>query len=112
MPITRKTLRQAGFTEHAPQNCEPDPHCVGYFGKRLAAEVLHVSFWKFPGERGQQVNFEILAPDRELSLDLEMRGVPKDWTVAELEAYVAGLLERIKRPRSARSPRRAHERKR
>jgi hypothetical protein len=112
MPITRKTLRQAGFTEYDPQNCEPDPHCVGYFDKRLAADVLHVSFWKFPGERGQQVNFEILARDRDLSLDLEMRGVPKVWTVAELEAYVAGLLERIKRTRSATAPRRARKRER
>ena len=103
-PITKKTLLAAGFTEYAACGATGDPHCVGYFQKTLAGGVLlDVSFWKFPGARGPQVNFETHASDRELSLDIGMRGVPKPWSVAELESYVAALLRRVRRPPKSRA---------
>jgi hypothetical protein len=102
--ITRATLRAAGFTEYDPLGAAGDPHCVGYFQKTVAGALLNVSFWRFPRVRGTQVNFEVLAIDRELSFDIGMRGVPKRWSVAELELYVAALLARIRRPLTPRAP--------
>ena len=99
MSITRRALLRAGFAEVDPLGAEGDPHCVGFFQKEIGATLLNVSFWRFPGDP-HQVNFETSVTDRGLCLDVEMRGVPRGWTVAELEAYVVALVGRVRRPRA------------
>lgn len=101
--ISPDALRAAGYTAYGPNNIHGDPHCVGFFQKDVGGVMLDVSFWRFPGDPELQINFELLALDRELSLDIGMRGVPGSWTVAKLETYVVALLERVRRPRAARA---------
>jgi hypothetical protein len=101
--ISPANLRAAGYTEYDPKKAHDDSHCVGFFQKDVGGVMLDVSLWRFPGDPELQVNFELLAADRELSLDIGMRGVPGSWTVAKLETYVVALLERVRRPRAARA---------
>ena len=100
--ISAHALHLASYTTYDPKKVNDDPHCVGFFQKEVGDVLLNVSLWRFPGERKLQVNFELLAPDRELALDIGLRGVPNSWTVSALEAYVIALLGRVRRPRAQR----------
>ena len=54
--------------------------------------------WRRPPKRGEEIpRLEL----DELYLDIGIRGVPKRWSVDELESYVQALLERVRRPRKA-----------
>jgi hypothetical protein len=105
MSITQKALRSAGFTECDAEGATGDPFCIAYFQKTVAGAMVDVSFWRFGRGQRLQVNFETLAEDAELSLDIGMRGVPTRWSVDELERYVEALLKRVRRPRGASAAR-------
>jgi hypothetical protein len=112
MSITQKALRSAGFAECDPEGATGDPFCIAYFQKTVGGAMLDVSFWRFGRGQRLQVNFETLAEDAELSLDIGMRGVPTRWSVDDLEGYVDALLKRVRRPRRPSPARAATSRRR